>query len=29
LIERFAYRKLRNAPRLSTLITAVGMSFFT
>ena len=27
LIERFAYRKLRNAPRLSTLITAVGMSF--
>ena len=27
VIERFAYRKLRNAPRLSTLITAVGMSF--
>ena len=27
LIERLAYRKLRNAPRLSTLITAVGMSF--
>jgi branched-chain amino acid transport system permease protein len=27
LIERFAYRKLRHAPRLSALITAVGMSF--
>jgi branched-chain amino acid transport system permease protein len=26
-IERFAYRKLRNAPRLAPLITAVGMSF--
>ena len=27
LIERFAYRRLRNAPRLAPLITAVGMSF--
>jgi branched-chain amino acid transport system permease protein len=27
LIERLAYRKLRNAPRLAPLITAVGMSF--
>lgn len=27
LIERFAYRKLRHAPRLSALITAVGISF--
>ena len=27
LIERFAYRKLRHAPRLSALITAVGVSF--
>jgi branched-chain amino acid transport system permease protein len=26
-IERFAYKPLRNAPRLSALITAVGMSF--
>ena len=26
-IERFAYRKLRRAPKLATLITAVGMSF--
>lgn len=26
-IERVAYRRLRNAPRLATLITAVGMSF--
>jgi len=26
-IEFFAYRRLRNAPRLSVLITAVGMSF--
>lgn len=25
-IERFAYRKLRNAPRLNTLITAIGVS---
>jgi branched-chain amino acid transport system permease protein len=27
LIERFAYRRLRNAPKLAPLITAVGMSF--
>ncbi len=27
LIERLAYRPLRNAPRLAPLITAVGMSF--
>lgn len=27
LIERFAYRRLRRAPKLATLITAVGMSF--
>ena len=27
LIERLAYRPLRNAPRLALLITAVGMSF--
>jgi len=27
LIERVAYRPLRNAPRLAPLITAVGMSF--
>ncbi|HEX8940193.1 MAG TPA: branched-chain amino acid ABC transporter permease [Candidatus Limnocylindrales bacterium] len=27
LIERFAYRPLRNAPRLAPLITAIGMSF--
>jgi len=26
-IERLAYRKLRNAPKLAPLITAVGMSF--
>lgn len=26
-IERFAYRRLRRAPRLAPLITAVGMSF--
>jgi branched-chain amino acid transport system permease protein len=26
-IERVAYRKLRNAPRLAPLITAIGMSF--
>src|SRR6476646_6140491 len=25
-IERFAYRKLRGAPRLNTLITAIGVS---
>jgi branched-chain amino acid transport system permease protein len=28
LIEALAYRPLRSAPRLSVLITAVGMSFF-
>ncbi|MCX7729584.1 MAG: branched-chain amino acid ABC transporter permease, partial [Candidatus Caldatribacterium sp.] len=27
-IERIAYRPLRNAPRISALITAVGVSFF-
>jgi branched-chain amino acid transport system permease protein len=27
LIERIAYRRLRNAPRLAPLITAIGMSF--
>lgn len=27
LIERLAYRRLRNAPRLAPLITALGMSF--
>ena len=27
LIERFAYRPLRNAPRLAPLITAIGVSF--
>lgn len=27
LIERIAYRPLRNAPRLAPLITAIGMSF--
>jgi branched-chain amino acid transport system permease protein len=26
-IERFAYRRLRNAPRLTPLITAIGVSF--
>jgi branched-chain amino acid transport system permease protein len=26
-IERFAYRRLRNAPRLAPLISAIGMSF--
>jgi len=26
--ERFAYRPLRNAPRLAPLITAIGLSFF-
>ena len=26
-IERFAYRRLRNAPKLAPLITAVGVSF--
>jgi branched-chain amino acid transport system permease protein len=28
LIERLAYRPLRNAPRLAPLITAIGVSFF-
>lgn len=28
LIERIAYRPLRNAPRLIPLITSIGMSFF-
>lgn len=28
VIERFAYRPLRNAPRLAPLITAIGVSFF-
>lgn len=27
-IEKIAYRPLRNAPRISSLITAIGMSFF-
>src|SRR5437588_4540239 len=27
LIERLAYRRLRNAPRLAPLISAIGMSF--
>ena len=27
LIERVAYRPLRNAPKLAPLITAIGMSF--
>jgi len=27
-IERFAYRPLRDAPRIAPLITAIGMSFF-
>src|SRR4051794_14429549 len=27
LIERIAYRRLRNAPRLAPLISAIGMSF--
>ena len=26
-VERVAYRRLRNAPRLAPLITAIGMSF--
>ena len=26
-IERLAYRRLRNAPRLAPLISAIGMSF--
>src|SRR4029078_6204286 len=28
LVERIAYRPLRNAPRLVPLITAIGASFF-
>ncbi len=28
VIERFAYRPLRNAPRLAPLITAIGVSLF-
>ena len=28
LVERFAYRRLRNAPRIAPLITALGASFF-
>ncbi len=28
LIERFAYRPLRNRPRINALITAIGVSFF-
>jgi len=28
MIERFAYRRLRNAPRIAPLITALGVSFF-
>ncbi len=28
LIERIAYKKLRSAPRISALITAIGMSLF-
>jgi branched-chain amino acid transport system permease protein len=28
LIERVAYRRLRNSPKLAALITAVGVSFF-
>jgi len=27
-MERFAYRPLRNAPRIAPLITAIGVSFF-
>src|ERR1700738_3891350 len=27
IIERLAYRRLRNAPKLAPLITAIGMSF--
>ncbi|HJY66900.1 MAG TPA: hypothetical protein VJ254_09245, partial [Streptosporangiaceae bacterium] len=27
-IERFAYRPLRDAPRIAPLITAIGISFF-
>lgn len=28
LIERFAYRPLRNSPKINILITAIGVSFF-
>lgn len=28
LVDRVAYKPLRNAPRISALITAIGMSFF-
>src|ERR1041384_7233742 len=28
MIERFAYRRLRTAPRIAPLITALGVSFF-
>src|SRR5205807_1044493 len=28
IIERVAYRRLRNSPRLAPLITAIGVSFF-
>src|SRR5919201_643965 len=28
MIERFAYRRLRAAPRIAPLITALGVSFF-
>ena len=28
LVERLAYKPLRNAPRISVLITAIGVSFF-
>ena len=28
VIERFAYRRLRDAPRIAPLITALGVSFF-
>jgi branched-chain amino acid transport system permease protein len=28
VIERFAYRPLRNAPRIAPLISAIGVSFF-
>jgi branched-chain amino acid transport system permease protein len=28
VIERFAYRPLRNAPRIAPLITAIGVAFF-
>jgi branched-chain amino acid transport system permease protein len=27
-VERFAYRPLRNAPRIAPLITAIGVAFF-